>query len=272
MSEEFGTVSARKGDRAREIARLREHYRGHRETLSGLTGDAPSDHLATEYQRLIGEIDVAVKKLDELEGKPSTSPPTLSADTNPMLRPKTRPGATSPGNRPLMRTEEPVGAPNPQSRVAMIVLAGLVVLAAIGALIWYASSRRRPEAKPTVVTEQTAPAPHPATIAPPAPPSSLKVTPALADYGTIRKGTRAVRQFEVVNGSGGPIEIQVARSTCHCLYYDFKGKLAANGKETITVTIDGARAKAGQLQEKVDLTTKGDPSLNTTFTVQATIK
>jgi hypothetical protein len=280
MSDEFGTVGAKKGDRAREISRLREHYRNHRDALSGLAGDAPSDHLASEYQRLVGEIDTAVRKLDELEGKPSTSPPTLNVDTNPMLRPtKTRPGATAPGTRPLMRTEDATtvaGAANPQSRMTLIIVAGLIVILGIAGLIWYASSGSRPApgAKTTTVAEAPAPATNttPPTISPASPPSALKITPSLADYGVIRKGTRAVRQFEVVNNSASPVDMQVARSACRCLYYDYKSKLAGGGKETITVTIDGARAKAGELREDVTISAKNDPSVTSTFTVQATVR
>jgi hypothetical protein len=274
MSDDFGTVNSRK-DRAREITRLREHYRNHRETLSGLMGDAPSDHLANEYQRLLSEIDTAVRKLDELEG--GGAPPPVPADTNPALKPKPRPGPATPGSRPLIRPQEaPIGAPNPASRTALILIAGAIVIAAIAALIWYASSRRKPAAAVnTPIVEQqpvTTTTAAPATIAPASPPSSLKITPLLADYGTIRRGTRAVRQFEVVNNSGAPIDIQVARSTCRCLFYDYKSKLAPNAKETITVTVDGGRAKAGDLHEDVQVSSKTDPAVSSTFTVQATIK
>jgi hypothetical protein len=280
MPDEFGTVNSRK-DRAREITRLRDHYRNHRETLSGLMGDAPSDHLANEYQRLVGEIDTAVRKLDELEGggPAATPPPAVPADTNPMLKPKTRPGPSAPGARPLIRPQEaPVGAPNPASRTALILMAGAIVIAAIAALIWYASSRRKPDGAVTTVTTPIVEQPvttttaAPATIAPASPPSSLKITPLLADYGTIRRGTRAVRQFEVVNNSGGPIDIQVARSACRCLFYDYKSKLAPNAKETITVTVDGGRAKAGDLHEDIQVSSKADPAVSSTITVQATIK
>ena len=267
MSDDFGTVNSKK-DRVREIMRLREHYRNHRETLSGLMGDSPSDHLANEYQRLIEEIDSAVGKLDELE---TVKGPAVPVDTNPAIKPKAA------GTRPLVRpVEPPVGAPSPASRTAMILLAGAVVIAAIAALIWYASSRKKPAtaAVNTPIIEQpVAPATaEPATIAPASPPSSLKITPSLADYGTIRRGTRAVRQFEIVNGSGGAIDIQVARSACRCLFYDYKAKLAPNAKETITVTIDGARAKPGDLHEDVQVSSKADPAITSTFTVQATIK
>lgn len=281
MSDDFGTVSSRKGERAREIARLREHYRNHRETLSGLAGDAPSDHLATEYERLVGEIDNAVRKLDELEGKSAATsvPPPTPADTNPMIRPATRPGATAPGSRPLVRPAEPetVVGRTPGITIAMIIVAGLLVIGAIAYLVWHPRSNPKPTVVEQPVSTSTVPAVStaPPTITPATPPAaaaSLKISPALADYGVVRKGTRAVRQFEVVNESGGPIELQVARSTCRCLFYDYKSKLAPNGKETITVTVDGARAKQGTLQEQVDVSAKGNPGVAASFTVQATIK
>ena len=277
MSDDFGTAGTRK-DRARELVRLREHYRLHRETLSGLVGDAPSDHLASEYERLLHEIDMAVRKLDELEGKPAAAAAAASptiADTQPAFRPKTQPGHTAPGNRPLVRPAEPaIGTPS-HSRVATIIIAGVVVLALIAGLIWYASQKKDEspaivEQPVTTTTTATAPiTPETATIAPA---GAIKITPALADYGTIRKGTRAVRQFEVVNSSGAPVEIQVARSTCRCLYYDYKAKLAAGGRETITVTIDGGRAKTGELSEQVLVTAKNDRGISANFTVQAVVQ
>jgi hypothetical protein len=277
MSDDLGTVGPKK-DRARELVRLREHYRLHRETLSGLVGDAPSDHLATEYERLIHEIDMAVRKLDELEGKPSAAAAAPAiADTQPAFRPKTQPGHTAPGNRPLVRPEEPAMSTASHSRVATIIIGGIVVLAVIAGLIWYASQKK--DATPKIVEQpvtSTTTATAPPTITPEtatiAPAGAIKITPALADYGTIRKGTRAVRQFEVVNSSGAPVEIQVARSTCRCLYYDYKAKLPAGGRETITVTIDGGRAKAGDLSVQVQVTAKGDPGISASFTVQAVVQ
>ncbi|HEY3052836.1 MAG TPA: hypothetical protein VGK04_05540, partial [Thermoanaerobaculia bacterium] len=69
MSKEFGTVSVRRGDRAREIEILRQQYGRHRDTLASLAADAPTEHLASEYARLIREIDTALGKLGELEGQ-----------------------------------------------------------------------------------------------------------------------------------------------------------------------------------------------------------
>jgi len=277
MPEEFGTVNLKQGAQTREIELLRRHYRTHRDSLARLITDAPTEHLASEYQRIISEIDMSVRKLDELEGKPA--PASSIADTNPSMK-------TDPGTRPLVRTGEPAPPPaaapyrplspstGTQSRVAMIVIAGVVVLAIIGWLIWRASSDRKAaapvlEQQPVTATNN---APLPAVTPAPVAVAVLKVTPAVADYGTIRKGTRAVRQFQVTNLSDGIVEIEVPRSNCRCLFYDYNGKLPARGQETITVTVDGARAKAGPLQEKVEVRAKRDPSISASMTVQATIR
>jgi uncharacterized protein DUF1573 len=162
----------------------------------------------------------------------------------------------------------------------MILIAGVVVLGIIGWLIWRASSDRK---RPAPVVEQqpvssaTNNSPPPAVTPAPAPVpapvvQTLKVSPAAADYGTIHKGTRAVRQFTVTNTSNAPIEIVVARSSCRCLYYDYNSKLPPKGQETITVTIDGARAKAGALQEEVDVHAKRDPSITAALIVKANIQ
>src|SRR5688500_20033642 len=97
MSDDFGTINVRKGERTREIEVLRQHYRQHREGLARMTADAPTEHLAAEYQRLIIEIDRALGKLNELEGA-GAAPPPLPA--NPRLK-------TEPGMRPLVST--PIG-------------------------------------------------------------------------------------------------------------------------------------------------------------------
>jgi hypothetical protein len=280
MPDDFGTLSMKRGDRTREIEILRQHYGRHRDALARLIPDAPTERLAMEYQRLIGEIDAALRKLDEMEGRSPTSP-GLATDTNPSFKTPTVPGTTAPGTRPLLRTQEapaltsmyePTVGAAPQSRLMLIVVAGVVVLALLMWLIWRASSDRK---RPTPIVERpavTSAAPPPAITPAPAPAPALKVVPALADYGTIRKGTRAVRQFEITNTTDRPVQIQVARSACRCLFYDYRGNLAPKRKETITVTIDGARAKTGALQEQLDVTAKKDPSVRATFAVQATIR
>ena len=258
MSDDFGTVNVSKADRAREIDALRQQYGRHREWLQKLIADAPNEHLATEYRRLLGEIDAALLKVNDL-----------------------LPGNTAPAMRPLdhgIVAYEEVQRDS-RSRLAWIAVAALIALAAIGWLIWKASSDR---AKPGAIAEQTTTttttaAAAPSTIAeePPPPPAVadvLTVSPASADYGTIRKGTRATRQFDVKNGSDQPVTIQVARSACRCLFYEYRDLVPPKGKETVTVTIDGARAKAGALHETVKVTAKKDASITTSFDVTSNIR
>lgn len=275
MSNEFGTVSVRR-DRAREIELLRQHYVKHRETLNTLAADAPSEHLAAEYQRLVREIESALGKLGELEGR-------VPADTNPAMRPDTAPGAagvprTEPGSRPLRTPpsataiEEPA-APNALPRIALIVLAGVVVLAIIGWLMWRASGERPIANSRPAQTQTNAPAPGPVTPAPkPLPVASLAVDPPAQDYGVLRKGTRAVRQFQVTNNSDHPLALMVERSKCRCLYYEYPKSVAPHAKETVTVTIDGAKAKSGALREVIGVSSKADRSTSGTMQVTAVVR
>lgn len=278
MSDDFGTVNVRRGDRTREIEALRQRYRSHREALAQLAADPPSEYLAGEYHRLVAGIDDAVVKLDELEHRPGSA--TLSgAAANAARR-------SSPGNQPLVTPPLPdssfspaeEGASTPgSSRVLLIVVAGLIVLGLIGWLIWRASSDRKAQpaiverSATTPVTESAQPQ-EVTPVAEPEPALGLKVKPATADYGTIRKGTRAVRQFDVTNATDGPLTLEVSRSVCRCLYYDYHAKVAAKGHETVTVTVDGARAKAGGLDEQIAVKTKENPQITTTLGIHAIIK
>ena len=255
-SNEFGTVNVRRGDRAREIEILRQRYNRHRESLSSLAADAPSDHLATEYARLIREIDTALGKLGELEGK-------RPSDTQP----GTRPLVTPPGMIMPDSGDEETASGTALPRVALIIGAGLVVLVLIGWLMWRASGER-PTTTTTPVTQT-----HPAPVTPAPKPKlvSLKIDPPTQDYGTIRKGTRAVRQFQLTNNTDQPLTVDVARSACRCLYYEYRA-VPPHGKETLTVTIDGAKAKRGALHETVAVSSKKDPSVSGNLDVTATIR
>ena len=262
MSDDFGTVNlkGRSAERAREVEVMRQHYRRHHDALAAMTADAPTETLAAEYRRLVGEIDAAMRKLDELEHRPIASP----SDTQPMkTAPGSRPLVTPPAAQPL--DEEPSSA---QSRIVLIVIVGLLVLGLIGWLMWRASSDERPETpleSPQIVeTVETAP---PVAAAP----AALSVEPALHEYGAVRKGTRAARQFEIVNATDEPIKVQVVRSECRCLYYDYGDVIPPKGKETLTVTVDGAKAPAGTLKETIRITA-ADPSVATSFEVTATIR
>ncbi|MEA2343109.1 MAG: hypothetical protein QOF63_1278 [Thermoanaerobaculia bacterium] len=285
MSDDFGTVSVKRGDRAREIEVLRQHYRTHRETLMRMVPDAPTEQLAAEYQRLVASIDASLRKLDELEGKGTAS--GTVAVPNPSYNETQRMG-TAPGNRPLVSSEPvtdhgianydvPTDRPsNNGSRMLLMMLIAVAVLGVIGWLIWRASSDKKTttpqviEQPPSTTSPDTT-----ATVTPvAAPAASIHIAPEVADYGTIRKGTRAVRQFEITNMSSTPLSITVARSTCRCLYYEYdtKVKLAPKAKEALTVTVDGARAKAGALNESIAVSSKDDPNATGTIGVRAVIK
>jgi hypothetical protein len=288
MSDDFGTVSVKRGDRAREIEVLRQHYRTHRETLVRMVPDAPTEQLAGEYQRLVASIDASLRKLDELEGKGTAS--GTVAVPSPSFNETQRMG-TAPGNRPLVSQgvssepvtdhgiasyDGPVDRPsNNGSRMLLMMLIAVAVLGVIGWLIWRASSDKRTttpqviEQPPSTTSPDTS-----ATVAPIAVAASIRIAPEVADYGTIRKGTRAVRQFEITNLSSTPLAITVARSTCRCLYYEYdtKAKLAPKAKEALTVTVDGARAKAGALNESIAVTSKDDPNATGTIGVRAVIR
>lgn len=280
MSDDFGTVNVRRGERGREIEQLRQHYLRHRDTLMKLVADAPTEHLAAEYQRLVGDIDTSLTKLAEIEGQPldasATRPRKSEPGTRTLLTP---PAATYDPDATQHDFELPVES-EARSRVAMIVVAGLVVLALIGWLIWRASSDRRPEdtvaEQPLTETgdpriEETETAPATGTIAPVVT-DTLTVTPEATDYGTVRKGTRAVRQFEVTNHTDEPMSIELVRSACRCLFYDHGEVVPPRGKETVTVTVDGARAKVGALRETVTVRSRKDSTVSTTFEVSANIE
>lgn len=300
MSEEFGTVSVRRGDRSREIEQLRQRYRQHRESLMRLVSDAPSEHLATEYHRLVRDIDSALSKVDEIEGRGTapglTAPGTSASGTgasNTIVPPAVPPreplpvsnvqghplrNQTEPGNRTLIPPpgSAPEGAayegpPSAGSRVTLIAVAAVVVLALIGWLIWRASSDRKSEPAAVAPVTDSVPVTAPVTPAP-QPPASLTITPAVVDFGTVRKGTRATRQLEIVNNTPNTIAIQASRSQCRCLFYEYADKIAPKKKESVTVTVDGARAKAGTLDETITISAKKDPTVSTTFQVTGTVK
>ena len=272
-TDDFGTVNVKRGDRAREIELLRQRYKAHRDALLQMAREAPSEQLAGEYQRLIRSIESSLTKLNDLER--NTGP--VSEDTQPVIEnPPANPMSKPLNITPAAGVYETTPGTTSNSRMAMIVIAGIIVLGLIGGLIWFAS-RDRGKVKPvatattTVVNDTAAPttvAPQPVAPAP----TALNVVPAIADYGTIRKGTRAVRQVEVTNTTGKQMDYTVSRSECRCLYYEYTGKLGPKKKETLSITVDGAKAKAGALSETITIAAKKDPSVTTSFQVTATIK
>lgn len=294
MSDDFGTVNATRGERARELELLRQRYRRHREALVNMTADAPTEHLATEYQRLIRDVDASLVKLDELEGGSVASPPVATPPTNAAPRFKTEPGlrplATSPESEPPVGSvgvyDPPPDTGGSATRVFGILIAAVVVLALIGWLIWRASSEKK--TTPATIVEQPAAGRTSTSVTasdssgtsavddtiatPNSPPDALTVTPAAEDYGVVRKGTRTARQFVVANHGDAPATIALSRSACRCLFYKYNDLVPPNGKQSVTITIDGARAKPGAFHETLKITLKKDPSVAASLDVTATIR
>ena len=93
MSDDFGTVNVKRGDRAREIELLRQRYKAHRDALLQMAREAPSEQLAGEYHRLIRSVESSLAKLNELE-RGVTGP--VSEDTQPVIEnPSREPGVGS---------------------------------------------------------------------------------------------------------------------------------------------------------------------------------
>jgi Protein of unknown function (DUF1573) len=255
MSDDFGTITAK---RAREIDVLRKH----RESLV----------------KMLADVDAQLRELGEITA-PVIAPP-----------PAPTPRDDAFGSRPIVNTatyDEPeVAAAQPGGglRVAIILTLAVVGLALIGWLIWRASSDRPAAGAIVEETTATAPAtettataadtvddaPDTATIAPAS--AVMRVTPPSHDYGLVRKGTRATRQFQFRNGSEEPVTIAVSRSRCRCLYYEYESLVPPKATETITVTVDGAKAPAGTLRESIDITSKSGGPAGTSFDVIATIR
>lgn len=285
MSDDFGTINVRRGDRAREIEVMRQHYRAHRDALQRMQADAPTEYLAAEYQRLIGEIDRGLAKLDELESGVSTPLPPPPIPPAPTL-PRGSAAKTEAGTQPLIVPEHhdvPEADVEPPSRLPLILAGAVIALVLLAGLAWWASSDRTPsgavvEERPPLTdtagtgdataTESATTAGATAAVVS----EGMGASPPSHDYGTIRKGTRATRQYELTNNTNEPVTVVVARSACRCLYYEHAPVIPPKAKENLTVTIDGARAKAGELRETVKVSAKSDPSVGTTVDVIATIQ
>ncbi len=231
-----------------------------------LVSDAPTELIAAHYRRVIADIDVSLAKLEQTDN-PLPPPPIRRSEPGmrPLVTPKVDEDAT-------VTDYASSDASDSRSRLLLIAAAAVIALAAIGWLIWKASDKPDTPAivektATTTVAEEETPV---AAAAPAGRP--LSVTPDTIDYGIIRKGTRITRQYEIVNNSEEPLSPQVSRSTCRCLYYEHAPVVPPKAKESLTVTIDGAKAKPGPLLESIRITSKSDPSIVTTFDVTATVR
>jgi len=246
--DEWNTVNIRPGAGGvlREIDLLRRRYADHRSTLERLAADAPTEQLARRYRQLIGELEASMARIAELEM-----------------------GADEPGAEPLddhdPRWHEPEEAvafeeerPRRGLSTILVVLAAAFIVGVVGLFAWnWIRGDAEPEA-PAAIVEPSGrepliePEPVPQEVA-------LTASPDQQSYGELRRGTRAVRQFEIENHTDETLPISVLRSDCRCLWFEYADTIPPRGTTTLTVTVDGAKAPAGTLRETVQIVSKTDP-------------
>jgi hypothetical protein len=295
-SNEWSTINAGR-DQAlgREMDQLRRRYREHLETLTRLAQSAPTEQLARRYEELKLEINAAIDRLGELErgtaSQRSTAPITAAtaagvaavpAASVPPPPPPPRSWdamPAQPGTEPYV----PATSDRTGIRAIAIVAIGAVVLAILGVIAWRTMSHRgsgKVVEEPTAVTTEqpkiipsdtTGTVVTPGGVASAGVADTLSVKPQSQDYGTVRKGTRVVKKFELTNGTGDPMTIVVSRSVCHCLWFDYQAKLAAGAKTPLSVSLDGGRAKKGPVNETVTVSSKEHPDDKVSFTLTANV-
>lgn len=306
MPDDWSTVNAGRDKMTRELELLRQRYRMHREAVAGLIDDAPSEALAKRYEEMIVEIDASLEKLKELDSPPP-SPKRTAPGTGPQpLRtgaPAAAAAATAAGSTASMaqppphpalagssaarswdsytvdRTATPASSSESNSplRALAIILAGVAILGLLGFFAWRAlSGDDEPDSPPPIVREETPadaaePLGEPGAAGAPAA-AAITITPAAQDYGVIRKGTRASRTFQIRNGTDRPVALQMARSQCRCLWFEYPDLIPASESATLTVIVDGAKARRGALRETIAVTASADPNIKAALQVIAEIE
>lgn len=259
MPNDWNTVNVKPGPGGvlREIDKLRRQYADHRSTLERLAMDAPTEHLAMRYRDLVNELDASMARIADLEMgvTPGAQQDPLHYDATPdstaaeAFRPPTAGGA--------------------HKRTLLIVLVGLFMVAVLALLAWNWLQDESPASSPPEEVAETTESVEP--LVEEAGPD-LTVTPEAHHYGTIRRGARAARQFEITNNTELTLPIQIRRSECRCLWFEYADTIPPNGTTTLTVTIDAAKAPAGPLRETVQVLSASEPQMTTEFDLTATIQ
>jgi hypothetical protein len=148
----------------------------------------------------------------------------------------------------------------------------LIAVAAIALLGWFAWSSTRSDDEVPAVVEESATGtaveqPSPTIVEAP-----LAVNPPSFDFGAVSKGTRKSERFQLVNNSDQAIPVAVSRSQCRCLWFQHPQIIPPNSTSTLTVTVDGARAKSGNLNEVVTVSSKENAITSADFEVTAAIQ
>jgi hypothetical protein len=264
----------------REIATLRKRYADHRETVSRLLADAPTERLAQSYARLRAEIDAAIAKIDEIDGAAAgpielkTVPQPAAPSTHPALRGAEEEDAPLTIDQDLLRDDYIETPERRRFPAAAVVAAILVVLLLVAFVVWRFARTNEPadtivEEATTAVPSTIAEEPVPPTVAPRDP---LAVTPEQYDYGIVRKGTRKSQKFTLTNNSEAPLVVTTSRSQCRCLWFEHPASIPPGGSGSLTITVDGARAKSGPLSEVVQIGVKDRADLTAEVEVRGTVQ
>jgi hypothetical protein len=241
----------------REIDVLRRRYADHRSTLERLAADAPTEHLARRYRQLIGELEASMARIAELEMGGPDEPHSEALDDHD---PRWSETATAvPPDEEGSRRALPT---------ILIALATLFIAGVLGLLAWNWIRGGEPEPTAIVESSEREPAFEPDPL--PQDPI-LSATPDQQSYGELRRGTRAVRQFEIANNTDETLPITVLRSDCRCLWFEYADTIPPRGTTTLTVTVDGAKAPVGTLRETVQIVSKTDPPVTIAVEVVAEI-
>jgi hypothetical protein len=294
MPEEFGTVNMKRSQVAREFDVLRQRYYEHQEILARMSAEAPTETLARRYDELRREVGSALERLNELERvgeRPPAAEPPAAAAAVPPPQPPGRQGWSERnlGEGSAPSDETSAGFP----RAILILLVGIVVLAMLGYLATRYLRGGDAGVDPAIIetTEDIEPLdtfgsdpgtieplptatvpPRPQAQAAPPPSALLRAAPQSQDYGVVAKGTRAVRQFQITNSGTEPLTVALSRSKCRCLWFDYDSPIPPGATRPVAITVDGALAKEGQLEETIEVTAKESREAATRIRIIARIE
>jgi len=281
MEKDWSTINVQR-DQAfgGESDEMRQRLLHHHEAITALAQSAPTEELTRRYSEVRAEIEQAIQRLDDLRKSGAASSAAYAS-----------PAANGTAARPGSWTNtQPYTPPAPQSagaaitpeknRTIILVLLGVVALSVFALLGWrylrgHDSGKvvAQPASRAADSTDSRiveAPAPNPAAVAAAA--EGLVITPASQAFGKVKKGTRIVKKFQIANNSSETLNIAAGRSQCHCLWFQFNSRIAAGAKVPMTITLDGARAKKGPVNETITLKSKEHPEETSTVGVTANVE
>jgi hypothetical protein len=166
---------------------------------------------------------------------------------------------TEPGRVPL----EP--EPSAFGRIALILGMAIIVISLLAFFVWKFGGEPRSEDgnPPPAAARATA-------EAPPVPPLSAR--PEAQDFGVVYKGTRAAKTFQVHNNTDGDMTIELERSRCQCLWFDYPKRIPAGESISISIAVDGDRAPSGLVSEAVVIVSTQPPRFATEIQITAEIR